>query len=207
MTGWAKNILVTAPVGPVDGPPILFLHDRYGDYPDGLALANALDDEARKMAVRSARTQLAGTDVIGYFWFLGPLDRPELTTLGDALYHLETLILELEANSGQKVGVIGIGEGGVMALLMALIWPDVLSRVGAFDAALPTNLADLPIQIRPLAGLPILLASGTEQAQSMRSTAAQLSAMGGAIETIVLENGATAAEILAGRWPGGRLRA
>lgn len=50
-----------------------------------------------------------------------------------------------------------------IALLAVLIFPDRVQSVIAIHAPLPANLADMPFEERPLAGLPVLLAGmGTE---------------------------------------------
>jgi pimeloyl-ACP methyl ester carboxylesterase len=201
MSEGRRSLLVTSVTGPADAPPLIFLHDRYGDYSDAMKLAAGFGDDVRKIAVRSARTQMvAGTDVLGYYWFLGPLERPELTTLGDALFQLEALLLETEAGSGQRVGLVGHGEGGVIALLTGLVWPDVISGVAAIDAPLPANLTELPIEVRPLAGLPVLLAAGPAAMPAAETARTVLSELGGEPRVLRVNSADAAPAALAAEW-------
>lgn len=159
----SRSFLYTSRTGAPDGAPVLVLHERYGLLQDAEALARGLDDRAARIAVQSPRAQSAGGTGItkGYFWYIGPLQTPELSTLGDGLYQLELLIDETFERYGQrKIGLYGHGEGGTVALLAALIFPDKIGAVVALDAPFPTNLDKMPLDELPLNGLPMLV-SGT----------------------------------------------
>lgn len=118
---------------------------------DAAHLARFLHEQSRGIAVRAPRLQTSDGygEERGFFWFFGPLTQPELSTLGDGLYQLELLLLEVSNQHGGKVKILGKGEGGVMALLIALARPDLVRAVGALDAGLPDNLAEIPLEFGP----------------------------------------------------------
>ncbi len=145
----SQSVLMTRRSGPETGMPWLVLHDRWGMLEDAEALAEMLGPEALTIAVRAARVQNQGGSGFthGYFWTVGPVERPELSTLGDALYQLELLLDENWTRYGQrKLGLLGKGQGGVMALLLAAFFPDRVERVIAVDAVLPVNLDQMPFE-------------------------------------------------------------
>jgi pimeloyl-ACP methyl ester carboxylesterase len=156
----SRSFLHTIRTGAPDGAPFLILHDRFEVMESAEALGELLGDEATKIAIRSPRAQSAGGSGItkGYFWYIGPLDQPELSTLGDGLYQLELLIEETFERYGQrKIGLLGAGEGGFVALIAASFFPDKVQRVVAIDATLPQNLKDMPFE-PSLAGVETVLA-------------------------------------------------
>lgn len=166
----SKSFLYTSRKGAPDGVPFLVFHDRRLLLQDAAALGDQLlDDSTIRIAVQSPRAQSAGGTGItkGYFWYIGPLEAPELSTLGDGLYQLELLIDETyELYSQRRIGLLGSGEGGVIALLAGLIFPDKVRAVVALDAPIPTNLARMPLEDRPLDGLPVLLSGADAQPAS-----------------------------------------
>ena len=95
--------------------------------------------------------------VKGYYWHLGPLDEPEMSTMGDALSHLERLLIDLNRETGRRIALVGTGEGGSVALLMSLIWRELVSGVASIDGPLAGNLDDMPVDLQPAAGLPVML--------------------------------------------------
>lgn len=139
--------------------PWLVLHDRWGMLEDAEALATLLGPAALTIAVRAVRVQNRGGSGFthGYFWTIGPIERPELSTMGDALYQLELLLEENWARYGRrKLGLLGKGQGGMMALVLASLFPDKVEKVVAIDALLPLNLGDMPF-IPSLAGVDVVL--------------------------------------------------
>ena len=109
---------------------------------------------------------MAGCGVRGFFWFLGPLERPELSTFGDGLHHLERLLLD-KADTG-PVGLFGIGEGGTMALTLALIWPELVSGVVSIDGPLPETIDALPLESRAAPRVHALLVSRRRRLEQTR---------------------------------------
>jgi pimeloyl-ACP methyl ester carboxylesterase len=123
---------------------------------------------------------MSGTDTFGYYWFLGPYERPELTTFGDSLYHLETLLIDLvSARGNDACFLVGRGEGGVMALTIATIWPELLSGVISIDGPLPENIESLPIDLAYASKLRTLVFEGE---RSMRTTERLMSNLGADVE-------------------------
>ncbi len=175
-----KSALITWTSGAPDGAPLILLHDRYLDHDQTDAIGAALAAEYRVVSVRAARTQMENTLIKGYYWFLGPLEGPELSTFGDGLEHLERLLLTL-TESGRKATIVGLGEGGTMALMIALVWRELVSAAVSVDGPLPANIADFPIEIGSAAGLPMLLA---EASRSLAETTAALAERGAAVERV-----------------------
>lgn len=170
--------LLTATQGDPNSPAVLVLHDRYENL-DAIAVADSLPG-GRVVRVRSARTQMSGTEVLGHFWFLGPYEKPELTTFGDGLHHLETLLTGLSYGAGKaRSFLVGKGEGGVMALTLATVWPELLAGVVSIDGPLPETIDSFPIQPRPPLTLPVLL---IEHERPMARTAAAMSGLGAQVE-------------------------
>lgn len=156
----ADSLLYTRQDGPPTGAPFLVLHDRNGDLEGARALGEVLGEQFHRIGVRGPRLQTTGGSgkTHGYYWHIGPVERPELSTLGDGLYQFELLLLEtVRRRPGRKVGLLGEGQGGVIVLLAALLWPEHVSALIAIDSHLPENLADMPIEPRDLGGLPVLV--------------------------------------------------
>lgn len=154
----SESLLYTARDGAPQGAPFLVLHDRFGSLDDARTLGRQLGDDKLRIAVRGPRVQTAGGGgtVAGYYWYFGPVEKPELSTLGDGLYQLERLLLETCEKLGQeKVGLLGHGEGGVVAVLTAMIWPERIASVIAIDAPMPVNLDQIPFDRLPLDGLQV----------------------------------------------------
>lgn len=153
-----RSSLVTWTTGDAAAFPVLLLHDRYEDHNAVDGIAAKLRDDRLVVSIRSARTQMSGTDIHGYYWFLGPFDHPELSTLGDGLQHLEALLLSVaEGRPDGSISIVGKGEGGTMALLMALLWPNLLTGAASIGGPLPQNLGALPVELNALDSLPVLL--------------------------------------------------
>lgn len=145
----SNSFLLTERRGPQTAMPWLVLHDRWGMIEDAVALGEVLGPDALTIGVRAPRVQNQGGtgQTKGYFWTVGPVDAPELSTLGDALYELEVLLEENLARYGRtQLGLLGNGQGGVIALLLAAYFPDKVKRVVVIGAALPKNLAVMPFE-------------------------------------------------------------
>jgi pimeloyl-ACP methyl ester carboxylesterase len=130
------------------------------------------------VAIRAPRVQNQGGtgQTKGYFWTVGPVDAPELSTLGDGLYQLEIVLEENLAYYGKdRLGVLGKGQGGVIALLLAAFFPDKVKRVIVLDATLPTNLKVMPFE-PSLKGVEVVLVGDQSDKE-----AARLEALGAAV--------------------------
>lgn len=176
-----RGPLITWSVGSAGAEPVLLLHDRYKDHDELADLGAELAAKRRVVRVRGARTQMEDTSIKGYYWFIGPLERPELSTFGDGLHHLETLLLSLtDASPDRRVALVGHGEGGTMALTLALVWPERISRVVSIDGPLPANRDAFPLELRRASGLPVLL---VPEARNLDETATALKQSGCRVET------------------------
>ena len=136
-------------------PAWIVLHDRHADIAGARRLAAAcLPVETPRLLVRSARTQTRGSlgPPVGPFWFIGALTRPELSTLGDGLAQLERLLAEIHA---PHVAILAQGEGAVVALCLALLRPDRITRLHLVGGAIPENLARMPLEMPCLARMQI----------------------------------------------------
>ncbi len=165
--------------------PWLVLHDRWGMLDDAIKLASVLGPDALSVAIRAPRVQNQGGtgQTKGYFWTVGPVTAPELSTLGDGLYQLEIVLEEnLKLYGRDKLGLLGKGQGGVTALLLASIFPDKISRAIIIDAALPTNLAVMPIE-PSLDGVEVLLVG-----EQTEDDVAKLEALGAVVSRIRAED-------------------
>ena len=180
-----RSALITWTTGVPTGAPVVLLHDRYLDHEANDALAAAFAPTHRVVSVRSARTQMEMGLIKGYYWFLGDLDRPELSTLGDGLSHLERLLLTLNEETGQRIVLVGQGEGGSIALLISLVWPELIAGVASIDGPLPSTTAGLPVETKPVTGLPVLLVDGT---RNLLATSVALATRGAHVERVDASN-------------------
>lgn len=194
MSDSRKTALITWTTGERDRPPVILLHDRYLDHAATAALGQLLASTNRVVSARSARTQMEKGLIKGYYWFLGPFERPELSTLGDGLHHLERLLLSLNEETGKRVALAGYGEGGTIALLIALIWPELISGVAALDGPLPLTLDELPLELGNAEGLNVLL---TEHDRDLTASTAGLVARGASVSRIAHDDAAVARWIAA----------
>ena len=154
----SERVLLTKTGGAANGPPLVLLHDRNGDYVDLQRYVDALGDHYHTCLVRAARTQMIDIEVLGYFWYIeSSPGHPEMSTFGDALFQVEALGLELEKSGGQKLTLFGQGQGGVLALTMALIWPEIVGAAVAIDAGLPDSLSEFPVDLKEACDVSVLL--------------------------------------------------
>jgi predicted esterase len=125
----------------------------------------------------------------GHVWFPSD-DRGtiEPVAFGDSLYQVEQFIIELSgAPSGgtgaQRVFLIGVEEGGVLALALACLWPELVGGVVSICGHLP----DIPGWNLPdgdLNSMPVLLVDDPSDAALSEMTsrcAAVLTNRGGTV--------------------------
>lgn len=180
MTG--GSVLYTADDGAPGGLPFLVLHHRYGGLDDARALGAMLGDHVHRRAIRALRTQTDGGMGVpmGYYWYVGPVETPEPATLADGLSQLEAEFLQAAArHPSGKAGLFGRGEGGVMALLIALIWPEKCAALVLQDVPLPGNLDRLPLGPGRVDGLAVFILG-----DDCAGVAANLSARGAVVHRI-----------------------
>lgn len=170
------SVLYTADDGTPGAPWFLVLHDRYGGLEDARALGAMLGDHVHRRAIRALRTQTDGGMGVpmGYYWYVGPVDMPEPATLADGLSQLEAEFLHAAArHPAGTAGLFGQGEGAVMALLIALIWPEKCAALVLDNVPLPRNLDRLPLGPGRVDGLPVfVLGASTEVAAAVRTRGA-----------------------------------
>jgi pimeloyl-ACP methyl ester carboxylesterase len=153
--------LVYARVRDEDASPhIITLHDRGLFGPSAAEFGLAASATGRVLALESYKGVYVGRSVVGYTWFVGPDDQPSPIFFGDALAEIERFLwdeVDRQASAPAELPfLVGIGQGGIMALAAAAAVPDLLSGVIAIDAFLPTVPGWSPPLV-PLAGLPLLL--------------------------------------------------
>jgi predicted esterase len=141
-------------------PRILTLH-RHNDLPDSLAdLARAIAPDARIIGMQSFKGVYVGRDIVGYTWYIGPMDRPAPVFFGDSLAEIERFLWDEMDRQGtdnpERPYLLGVEQGAVMAIASALAVPDMLSGVIAIDGALPVVPGWNP-PLAPLSGLPVLM--------------------------------------------------
>src|SRR6056297_2465526 len=183
----ARFVLTQRRTGrPEDGrEPVILLHDRYADLDALDGLAEHLASERLVISVRGARSQILDQFVHGYYWYLEiESGQPELSTLGDALAQLETLLLDVtaEAAAGRAL-LVGEGQGGVVALLLARVWPEKVRAVVAVDAELPALPDEVGLGAARMEGLPVLLVADAQRAVS--ETDASLNEGGASVERAI----------------------
>jgi pimeloyl-ACP methyl ester carboxylesterase len=186
-----KGAIITWTTGRVDAAPVVLLHDRYLDHDANDELAGKLVPTHTVTSTRAPRTQMESGLTKGYYWHLGPLDQPELSTMGDALSHLERLLIEINRETGKPIALVGTGEGGSVALLISLVWRDLVASVVSIDGPLARNLEEMPVVLQPADGLPVLL---VERRADLASSGRALAARGA-----IVSNGVASDETIA-RW-------
>lgn len=154
--------LIHFPIQTGDGARTLMTphgHNAFGDSIRELGLA--ANPHGRVLGLQASKGVYLGREIVGYTWFVGPLQQPSPVHYGEALQELERF--PWDENDRQEPGdvelpfLLGIEQGATMALAMAAATPDLISGVIAIDAIFPTVLGWEPPLV-PLNGLPILLA-------------------------------------------------
>ena len=127
----------------------------------------------RLLGLESYKGVFAGKEITGYTWYVGPLTSPPPVYYGDALMELERFLWdEVERQKGQEAELpflLGVEQGAVMALAIALAVPDLLSGVIAIEGRYPIVRGWEP-PLAPMNRLPILLVDppgGVEPAPNM----------------------------------------
>lgn len=171
-----KSVLYASWCGPENGPTTLCFGGFLDEIADVTAFATFHLPHARNLCVRGPRAQTQGGNGVscGHFWYIGPQDRPELSTFGDGLYQAEILLLE-QAENG-PVYLAGRGQGASIALTLAALWPDHVASVSAWQGGLPLNLDRMPLEFGDLSTLSVALHD--LPADIARFTREQLAAQG-----------------------------
>ena len=170
-------------------PPVIVLHGKDRDLAATADLEAALAARRGTLAMQAPRAQTLEETVVGYSWYLEPPGGPiELSTLGDALAQLEQGLLRLvEEAGGGPVAVVGEGQGGTMAMLLASIWPDVVTRAIAIGGAFPSLPPEVGLPAPEMTGVTVALVSGDPGGGRVDDAVApMLRERGATVETIDL---------------------
>ncbi|HEV2528510.1 MAG TPA: hypothetical protein VGT61_08695 [Thermomicrobiales bacterium] len=146
-------------------PTVITLHPRGGRGGDLADMARQVAPEGRLLGLESYKGVFIGREIVGYAWFIGPDDRPSPVFFGDGMAEIERFLWdEVDRQHRDDAALpflLGVEQGGIMALAMAAATPDLLSGVIALDASLPLVPGWDP-PLAPLDGLPILLSSSSD---------------------------------------------
>lgn len=142
------------------GPPVVTMHDHNQYARDVESWGIAASPGGSVKALESYKGVFVGHDIAGYTWFLGPDDAPSPIFFGDSLAEIERFLWdEVDRSTAPEVALpwlVGIGQGGIMAIATALAVPELISGVIAVDAFLP-RVGGWDPPLAPLHGMPILL--------------------------------------------------
>jgi predicted esterase len=189
-------------------PTIITLHGynqrgkQYGAY------ARAAASDGRLLGLESYKAVFAGKEVTGYTWYVGPLTSPPPVYYGDALMELERFLWDeverQKPNDAVLPILVGVEQGAVMALAIALAVPDLLSGVIAIEGRYPIVRGWEP-PLAPMNGLPVLLVDppgGLAPAPRMlieQDLVRQLNAWGASARHVVAQDPLDPASVL-GDW-------
>ena len=151
------------------GPPVIVLHD-HNQYAKNVAKWGvAASPNGKVTSLESYKGVYIGHEVMGYTWFLGPQEAPSPIFFGDSLSEIERFLWDeidrSNTDSPTLPYLLGIGQGGIMAIATALAVPELVSGVIAIDAFLPKVPGWNP-PLAPMNQLPVLLINPRESAHS-----------------------------------------
>jgi phospholipase/carboxylesterase len=139
------------------------LHGFTGDENSMWVFARDLPRHFSIIAPRAPHT----AEPFGYSWRAlqpGTFGRPSLEELLPAAEALIRLVDEYQASAGIEAGdfdVMGFSQGGAMSSLLAILYPQRISKVGILAGFVPGGLEE-GIQKQPLAGKKIFVTHGTK---------------------------------------------
>jgi pimeloyl-ACP methyl ester carboxylesterase len=187
-------------------PPVIVLHGKDRDLDATADLEAAFAGERTTIAIQAPRAQTVGETVVGYSWYLEPPGGPiELSTLGDALAQLEQGLLRLLDGGGSvPVAIVGEGQGGTMALLLASIWPELVTRAIAIGGSFPELPPEVGVPSAVMTAVRAVLVSGDPYGGGVDdAVAARLRARGAAVESVDLGQTETSRAAWVGGWLSG----
>jgi predicted esterase len=142
------------------GATILALHDKGGGLAGLDPVRSMFGSRTRWVAPIAARGIYRGIDNIGRTWFGGTLANPEPASFGDSLAQLERMLYDdrqrREHWPEHPLWIVGVGQGAVLALAVALTVPELINGVIAVHGALPRFRDSTLLEDRPLT-MPILM--------------------------------------------------
>jgi len=153
-------IRVRVPPGPGPHPALLMLHGWTGDeYSMGI-FAQRMPADAMLITPRALYPSPLG----GYSW---QADRahswPNLDDFLPALAALRELLVERNFPTADlsRLRLVGFSQGGALSLVAALLQPDWIQSVACLSGFMPEGVSPLLVE-KPLAGMPVFLAHGTQ---------------------------------------------
>lgn len=173
---------------------VIGLHDADARLSEAMPLFRNMVRGKRLIVPRSARWSGYG-DGGRYSWFSSmspPLVEP--IGFGDSLIQLEALALEYATGAERPDTVLlGMGQGGSIALCLAALWPELFKGVVAVNALWP-DVADWQPPEQDMAAVQVLLIAPQGDAGS------RLAARGAQIEVIRTAVVGLALNDICGRW-------
>jgi pimeloyl-ACP methyl ester carboxylesterase len=138
------------------------------------ALARDVAPGHRRIVPEPLRFLYLGRAHVGRRWYVTSIDGEiEPATFGDGLYAAEQLTIGAEEQWGVPPLLVGHGQGGVLALALALLVPERLAGVVALDAALP-QVPGWELPPTALEGLPVMLLPGEQERAAIDRTRGEL---------------------------------
>lgn len=152
-----------------DNPRRIITLHRNGEFLDRMRdVGLAVSRDATVLGLQASKGVYLGRTVVGYTWFVGPLEQPSPVYYGDSMQEIERFLWdEIDRQEGEEAVLpflVGDEQGAIMVLAMAGAVPDLLSGVVAINATFPTVPGWEP-PLAPLTGLPILLVNAADGAR------------------------------------------
>jgi pimeloyl-ACP methyl ester carboxylesterase len=174
---------VRAPAGEEIRGTTIALGGTHTDEARLAALARATAGDHRVVLPEPLRFLYLSRDHVGRRWYVTSIDGEiEPATFADALYAVEQLAIAAHEQWDRPPLLIGHGQGGELALALALLVPDRLAGVAAVGAAIP-QVAGWERPDCAAAGLPVLLVPGHGDDVAAARTRDELAATGARVVT------------------------
>lgn len=147
------------------GPAVITLHNHNQFAKDIADWGISASPTGSVKTLESYKGVFVGKEISGYTWFLGPMERPSPIFFGDSLSEIERFLWDEIDRSAQEAPelpyLLGVGQGGIMALATALAVPELVSGVVAINTFLPKVPGWSP-PLAPMNNLPVLLVNPVE---------------------------------------------
>jgi predicted esterase len=174
-------------------PLILALHGEAADHRQLLPLIAQASPRRGVMAPKSGRWSSWTADRQRYSWFQSlSLPAVEPIGFGDSLWQLEGFILDVvqghlcsAASTAKSVDIVSFGQGAVLGLALAAVWPELFGRVIAIEGYWPQVKGWRPPlrAMQDVAVTLILDPAGDVDHVLADATAREMTARGASVET------------------------